>query len=276
MNKKIKGRPITCKICGHQWKFLNKQEREDWQKQKLPCLKCGEIYCTLPKSERELRKIQTQYLITRSNKDLSKMYLILRDYAESIIKKRFVNTPYFQTNLLKDYAHDSATYVLEQFQINKDFKINISFGKYLFFKIRQVLFGKQNYTVGDESLDYQYDDGNYIEYEDNNYMLLEEIEDKDNKRSLCNYLTDIIFNIEHWCSCKKENYIRLLNVHNYLYHGEKLPEKFYSLYKREQNQKGFDQYLGSFLFMKTIDILRLELLELHKLNNTVADSSERG
>lgn len=266
MEKKIKSLPIvagrltTCKICGHQWKF-KPGERDNWTQNKMLCPVCKKLYCVLPLTERKLREIQDQYLIERSNKQIDEMFSILKNYAESIIKKKFIKSPHFKIDQLDEYAHDSATKVIEQFLIKKEFKIKKSFGKYLDYKIKERLFGKIYHDVGEESLDYKFEDGKLIEFEDNKNTYFNDLEMDDSKNNLCDYIVNLIFDIEDWCSCKKENYIRLLNVSNFLYYGENLPSKFFKLYKKEQNDSKEDKHLGKYIYTKTIDTVRLELLE---------------
>lgn len=251
---KTKGNFITCKICSKKWKFGHLEDRVEWKDTKYVCPFCGISYCILPENERELRCLQDVYLENgKKQRDLTKLFYELVKYAESLIKKKYGGHPVVKTQDINIFARDAVSLLMEKYS-NPDFKIKISFGGFLIHKIRESLFAKKTHTCADETINYKFDDGNFTNYEDTKPQEQEKLVENDYITSLCINLPELIFALESKCSSKAENKIRLLAVKTFLDYGDKGFSKFF---------KHFPRQTGKFMAQKTIDIIRMELLELY-------------
>ena len=130
-----KGKAITCRYCSHEFRFTYKSDRRIWTDNLLPCPKCNISYCTLPATERELHILQTIYLKTRLEKDLTAIVKILIPYVGSLIKKHFSNK-IREKGKLEYYTHTAVTLLIEKYLVKPEFKIITSFANYLKHKIK--------------------------------------------------------------------------------------------------------------------------------------------
>ena len=149
MSEVAKGRRIKCKICQTEFSMCTSEEREEWQRKKLPCPSCKTEYCNLPKTERELRhKHNTFYDSSTTafmkNQILGEMYLILCEYAKSLILKCY-RSKIQSADQLEQFSHDAATLIIQIYQ-TKEGGVHSSFGGLLILKIKEVMFSKQEYT----------------------------------------------------------------------------------------------------------------------------------
>jgi hypothetical protein len=98
----------------------------------------------LPETEKTLQILQENFLISRQEVYINKMYKILFNYAKSLLIKNF--RPYLvDIKDLKYKAHLAVTELIIQYYLRAadGWKIGSSFGSYLTDKIRQVVFSKK-------------------------------------------------------------------------------------------------------------------------------------
>jgi hypothetical protein len=238
---------IKCKLCNEKFHIHNEIE---WKKNKFQCQLCKINYCILPKSERELRILQDLYLQNREEKYVRKMFYILTDYIQSIIKKKYAHVIKFLDGEIENVSKEVAALVIKQY-CKKEFIIETSFCGYFEFKIKEVLYPQKTKKILDncDSLDYEFEDGNQPEFEDNKYSidLLLAIEEKMN---ICKEILILIKMIKSECHSKKEDYIRLLNVANFLDNRQNYIQNFFDIYEKST---------GKLITIKTIAFLKKEL-----------------
>ena len=180
-----RGRLITCKYCKSKFQLYG-EEKDQWKKLKYPCPTCGEIYCILPPTEKELRLLQEEYQKTKNKKTFNQMIKLFYSYTESLIKKHFSNRLTFE-GALEYYTHNSVTKFVEYYLKDSDFTVGISFAGLLMHKIRETIFSKKEKPSAPISLDFEFDDGNTVEYQDTKKSELDIIEDEENKK-IKNYI----------------------------------------------------------------------------------------
>jgi len=204
-------------------------------------------------TEKELQIIQAKYRETNDIKYLREMHAILLSYAESIIKKHYINK-INDKELLPIYAQSAVSLLIESdFVKKKDFYIDTSFGKRLQQKCIQAIDSdKESYERGlpDDSLDYKFElDGHQALYEDNKKSIIDVIEENEEKISLCEKICNMIFEVREYTDSPYENYVRLLNVYNYLENGEIAVDNFFKVYGR----------YGKYKTMQTLNMVKNEL-----------------
>ncbi len=245
-----RGRLITCKYCKEKFQFYDEDEKSNWKKSKYPCPICGEIYCILPPTEKELRLLQEDYSKTKSKKTFNQMIRLFYSYTESLIKKHFSNRLTFE-DALEYYTHNSVTKFVEYYLKNEDFTVDISFAGLLMHKIKETIFNKQEKPSAPVSLDFEFEDGNTVEYEDTKKSELDRIEEDENKKALCKYLCELMFGIKKYCPDNHTNYIRTIAVTSYIEKGSKYFDKLFQLYGSE----------GKLITLRSLDILRDALIK---------------
>jgi hypothetical protein len=249
VNFETRGRAIECKKCSGKYKIVNPIEKENWQNNKMPCPHCGELYSPLPDTERQLRCLQDSFFNSnRNEKYITEITKILFSYCRSLILKYFSNK-LTHTGQLEYYTTSAVSYFIEEYYAHDTFKIKVSFANYLYGKISQAIFGKQEYKAAPESLDYVLQDGHTVAYEDPTSNFAEKIQNLEDHLYLYNYVTKLIDEMKMFCSSPLENYIRLINVYNFLEDGEKAVDNFFSCYDR----------LGKYQTLKTLEILKKEI-----------------
>jgi len=128
----------TCAYCGKTVQYYHSEKPEY-------CPYCGAYNYIKPKTETTLFLLQKEYLEHgRDNEVLGKMYLILKDYAKSMIKMQLQKSGMTKYNYddIDMKASDSATLLLEYYLTKPAFKIEQSFGGYLKDKVKQALYNK--------------------------------------------------------------------------------------------------------------------------------------
>jgi len=252
MSEENRGKPIECKYCKKKFKINSKEKRKEWADKKFLCPHCNIDYCVFPETERTLQHIQNKYRENREHKYLKQIIEILTSYAESLIKKHYINL-IKDKSLLSYYASSAVSLLIEaDYLKKKNFYIEVSFGSRLRQKCLQAIAGAKESlerTLPEDSLDYMFDDGNFVEHADTSKTLIESVEAEEEKTLLLQRLCDIIFEIGLECESDRENYIRLLNVYNYLRSGEKAIDDFFGLYGRYGKEK----------VLQTLNILKCEL-----------------
>ena len=248
-----KGRPTTCKYCGHEF---HKKDLIKWETEKHPCPSCRKIWCDKPETERMLMILQDDYLKYRdkdknpikAQKVLTEITKIFYSYTASIIKINFSNMIQEPGNLER-YTQWAVSKLIEEYLKRPDFKVNGSFKGMLFPKIQEAIWGKQEHACAEDSLDYEYDDGHVVVYEDDKKSYMESLQERHSKEQLVNSLCELIFGVSEYCT-EEENWIRLLNFRNYIIGGEKYTDKFFELYEDKT---------GKLKFLETLDIVKQEL-----------------
>lgn len=242
-----RGRYITCKICGHKFRFETDEQRLQWQANMLQCPSCKDLYCTLPKTERELHLLQNQFLKNRSEKCLNEMYHLLVPYTKSIILKTYRHVMQHPEDL-QYFAENAVSYLIEEYYAKPNYKVELSFGGLLIFKIKQAIYGKMESEIDAISINYEFTDEHEVQYEDP-VKYFDEIENTIDKTYLLNNLCRLIFGIEDYVDSNYENYIRELAMSLHLRKGEKYVDRFFQKFGRE----------GKIAYLYTLKVLRKEL-----------------
>ena len=259
--KPNKGRPLFCRYCNE--KVIIK-DRLKWELEKHTCSECGEIWCDKPETERMLMILQDEYLEKRdkerspivADKILKEMTVLLFSYVGSLFKKSFSNM-IRDPDKFEEYKQWAVSRFIEQYLQREDFKVLGSFKGMLIGKMQEAIWGKQEKACAQESLDFEFEDGNTITYEDNKKSIMDSIIERHEKEQLVDNICNLIFGISEYCT-QEENWIRLLNFRNYIYGGEKFTDKFFEQYANKT---------GKMLFLQTIDIVREELKKSDRDNH---------
>lgn len=273
---KIKGKPITCQLCNHKFSMVDPEKRREWQESNFTCPNCGEDYIMLPETERILRRLQDKYFEeNRNNKYLSEIYKILLSYSKSLLKKHFSNKLHDFEGALDYYAHTSSMLLVSRYLQKNDFIITVSFGQFLIKKIYEAIFGKFEHSFFGEvnigknkqgeiikgsvdTINFVFEDGSEVDYEDKKRSSLDVIEEKEDKKNLCLFLCQIIFNIKEKCYSKSENFARLMAVEHHLTQSELWADRLFESYGRE----------GKELYMETLNLIKTHLIQNSEITST--------
>lgn len=250
--KKIPIQVIKCKYCKLQFK-LNHEEKLLWIANNYICPLCGEDVCCMPPIERDLFKLQEEFLKNRDPKVMQKFYKLVQPYARSMLLKRYsiVSEAHDQ----EKYSHMAAWFMIEHYYNNPNFKVSGSFGGYLKCTLRQAVYDK--YEKPDDktvSIDMENDEAKKIYELSVNSEEIRKFEDKTDHINLYQYITQFIFKIGEMSESSAEEFARLLALRTYLKYGERNTDQFFQRYNR----------LGKDKFSFT---LRAMYKELHDLNN---------
>lgn len=116
------------------------------------CSHCGAIEWDKPKDECILFNLQEEYLETRDQKILGKMYLVMFKYAQKIILKQL---PYkYDDAKLEEKTEDAVTTIIRYYLTKPDYKILYSFGSMLYGPTRQELFKKKQKDIDAHEISY--------------------------------------------------------------------------------------------------------------------------
>lgn len=280
-------RPILCKQCGNKF-FIGPSKKTEWEKDYMRCKKCGSLYCSLTKTEKKLRELQDIYMINKSDYIFGLMYNILFDYVRSIIKRHFIHKIY-SVEYLDYYAHNAITiFTKEYLNSNKEFKIETSFSGFLFLKIKEAIWRKEEKPSGqiekkinkndnwspqdifknknkgidwikendykkeiidNISLNYKLSDGHELNCEDTKYSV-ECIEKEENKQYIKKTILNILINLKDKCEDSRENCIRLLNIILHLKYGEKKSDYYWKTFNEPKHSK-----YGKWIYQQSMTIL---------------------
>lgn len=152
----------VCAYCGEDITYQRGEKPDE-------CPFCGKERWLKPETETELFLLQKEYLEIRDNEILGKMYLILKSYASSIIKKIISGKFRYDFDWLEMKAHDATNSLLEYYLVKPNFKVNSSFGAYLQWKVKEVLYMYKDEEQHD-SLNQHLKDNNHKEFEDLVYL----------------------------------------------------------------------------------------------------------
>jgi len=123
----------TCVYCSNQITYLHKNKPTN-------CPHCKERDWSKPATETDLFLLQRDFLRTRDNKYLGEMFLILRSYAASLIKKLVSGNLYNNETWIDEKSSDAANLMIDYYLEKKDFRIKDSFAGYLRWKVREALY----------------------------------------------------------------------------------------------------------------------------------------
>jgi hypothetical protein len=253
-----------------------------WLKTKMVCPKCGISYSNIPKIERTLMIMQDSYFDSGKNiKYLNELAKYLIIYAKSLIKKYYSSYITCEEDI-NYFAENAASFVIEEYYKyftpnvytdGNDFRMYASFGGYLVSKIKQVIFNKQERLQEDISLNWEFDDehsdGNSYHEDKQSQNSYDQIDDYENRLYLLNHVTQFIFKISAYCPTKGDDLVRLLAFDLNLRLGEKFADK---LFQEERKKNGKIAQYSTYgrkrkqWFLKTLEAVRLELLNLQEAN----------
>lgn len=250
-----RGKPITCKYCNETFRFITKQEKEQWRLNNCICPHCSEEWSILPPTERKLKYLQAQYLITRNEKDFVALLQLMYIYTQSLIKKKFAKALKFEGALVY-YTNETITIMVEEYLSKPNFKLDISFGAFLIIKARQAIYNPKQFLDQHTSLDYQFEDGNNLHelIGDNKKDAHTVLEETENKKILAQETIDIINGISHYVTDPYEDYIRLVSMNVYLQKGESAFDNLFNAFRY-----GNDGRKGKEISQKALDKLKEEL-----------------
>jgi len=262
----IHGKLITCKVCKFKFGFSNNKDRNNWRTNlKLQCPQCKEYYCILDDTERSLRALQDLYF--ENNRDeiyINKMYPVLYSYTKSILLKKFRRVlKFLAVPTIREYIEVGVSLVVEKYYSKPDFYIKHSFGSYIELKLREICYGKKHNYYPDKTIDYEFEDGNFITYQETKNDIVKEIEEKEKIKNLIQKYCDSLFRIEEKCLTKKENYIRLSAFLIFLEKGDNASNKFIDMYGRIYRE----------IFENTIDCFKKILKD--ELKNTLIYKNDK-
>ena len=250
------GRPTFCKYCKNEFIRLDKDDTHIIDK--VICPICNIPYCNKDSTEKDLFLLQEKYIRKELpvNSFIDKIYNTIYNYTRSMILSNFRNRLH-DSNDLENYTIQSIHYFFIYFLKDPDFFVSTSFSGLIYHKIVQSLNEKSNRDFADYSMDYKFEDGNEVVYRDNKKTDTEEIEDYDNRFDLLKHILNLIFSLENNCNNKRENFVRLQAVYQYLTFGEKRADILFRHYGRFSKLK----------YEETLECLHKELKKLYKGSN---------
>lgn len=236
----------TCALCGKVVSYIHGEKPE-------LCPYCNQEDYIKPKTETRLFRLQDQWLDTRDKEVLGSMYLIMVEYAQSLIKKSLPPTFIYHYDKVDEKASDAANLIIDYYLSKPHFKIEKSFGGYINTKIREVLWNKKDQEEDNHESIYQVvsDDvdkeilevtdvlglnslfGNFEEYvqreRDKDYML--------------QGLKSIVKSISERIKNDHGNYYQIITLVgiNYFIRNQSDMIKFYDIYKDEKVKQLIDK-----------------------------------
>ena len=137
--RRIKGRIFYTVMCIHCAKNIDYEHGS----RPIECPHCHNTEFKKPITETRLFLLQRDYLKNRDCLILGEMYQILVAYSKSIIKKMLPKEFRYHYDKIDEKAMDAAALFIEYYLEKPAFKIDKSFGGYLQWKVKQVLFNKK-------------------------------------------------------------------------------------------------------------------------------------
>jgi len=264
-----RGKPIVCKYCKHTFKIADIELKQQWQNNNCHCPRCNEEWAVLPPTERKLKYLQADYLNNRCEETIVPFIRLLDIYCQSIIKKTYKIYLTYEGSL-EYYSYNAVTALIEEYLSREDFRIDISFGGYMIWKIKQAIFHPSELESAHVSLDFEFEDGNNLhQMIPCDKGVLDKIENEQYNNSLYNKIIGIIEGVEEYCKNSYEDYIRTISINLYFKEGETAFDKLFQAFGRE----------GKMIAMQTIDLLRKELccgaeLASNELHNLITIDSK--
>lgn len=260
--KKVKGKGNTCRNCKGLFKFPTPEEKQKWQACRMPCPHCRYTYCSMPETEKVLQILQERY--HESNRDIKILHQIqniLKSYARSLVlaEKSLMVT---SLDHLEYFSQLASSFLIEEYFKNADFKINISFGSYLGYKVQQALYSRSEWGAADTleatgySLDFETEEISSQYLARSRSDIANEFEEKAESDTLHSQLMGIITEFKNYCSSPHENFMRLLGLRLYFLKSQHYSDKFFNAFNR-QGKIAMDETLQLFT-KKLTEKVRLE------------------
>jgi hypothetical protein len=199
-----RGKPTTCKVCKHEFKHKSPQDKEIWEDSKYPCPKCGELFVTKPKGERELFLLQDEFFEKgRDTEVMNRLAKYCLIYTQSIVKKYFSNC-FSNTEELVYISDYAVSFVIENFYTKESFYIRGSWKGLLYKKIEQACFSDKELPTAalilkkrkdiKETFSIQslYDDGHEIQIENPDTVLMDNVDKRMDNNMIINSIIQII------------------------------------------------------------------------------------
>ena len=229
-----RGRKATCRKCKFKFK-IQKEDKKAWADDSRKCPACGEYFCDLPETDKQLMILQNAYYDSDKSKSIfDQMILIFYDYAEGKILQSHSSVLTYD-GALEYYTQNAVSLFLEYYLKNPEFRVTDSFGGLINKKILQSCYGKKEYDPAMKnglSMDYTMEDGSKVEYADLRKTVSEEIEEDDHRNILVQTILSYIFGIEEYCN-STDNFIRLINLLSYLEGNDTYFDKFFQSYGKD-------------------------------------------
>lgn len=208
------------KKCGYCEKMIS------WEHGSCPdnCPKCNAIQWRKPRDECLLFNLQEDYLKTKDEKILGKMYLIMYQYAQKIILKQL---PYkYDESKLEEKTEDAVTTIIKYYLLKPNYKILHSFGGMLFGPTRQELFKKKQQDIDNYEMSYD----NFIS-------------DSDDKSTFKDKISSDILHDD-------DKYTRdLINIHNREYLVKELSRFINEIYRKISTFHGIEKGVLSLILL---------------------------
>ena len=236
--KKVKGKGNQCRNCKQLFKFPSPEEKQRWQASRMPCPHCHYTYSTLPESEKVLQILQERYHSSeRDIKILHQIQNILKSYAKSLVlaeRSLMVSS----VEHLEYFSHLAASFLIEEYFKNPDFKITVSFGGYLTYKVQQALYAPSEWGAADTreatgySLDYETEEISSQYLARSKCDTSQEIEAQIENETLHENIMSTITEFRDFCSSPYENFMRLLGLRLYFFKTQHYSDKFFNAFNR--------------------------------------------
>lgn len=175
--KIVNYKKVYKKICS----YCGKEVTYNHSHKPLQCPYCEALNWAKPPTETQLFLYQRDYLSTRNDSILTKMYPILVSYVSSIMKKTISSSYIYDVDFIEEKSSDAATILIENYLSKPEFYIHGSFAGYLRDKVKEVLYSNKEEEDHD-SLNGHFEDNDkeLIEYSNRyNYQPLFTIEVED-------------------------------------------------------------------------------------------------
>lgn len=159
------------------------------------CPYCGKADYIKPPTETKLFLLQKAFIETKDEKYLGQLYVLLKAYTKSIIKKMVPSNFKYDEDFIEEKASDAANIMIEKYYLsNEVYSIDVSFGGYIKHRVREVLYLKKREEMH-ESLNAPVLDSEkeLIDYSERNNMkslFIKEEQDPANKL-VSNVINDI-------------------------------------------------------------------------------------
>jgi len=92
-------------------------------------------------TEKKLRSLQDKYLATRDRKYYDEMFLMLKDYARSIVLRKVTGKVFLSPERVEGVAVDATLKIMQGYLTDLNHKCNSSFGGWISFPILALLYG---------------------------------------------------------------------------------------------------------------------------------------
>jgi len=127
----------TCSYCGNIVEYEHGKKPEK-------CPHCNKESYIKPFTETRLFRLQQKYIETKNKEILGNMFIILKSYSSSLIKKLLPRTFTYHYEKVEEKASDATNLIMRYYLTNDNFSIEQSFAGYLNTKIREVLWNKKD------------------------------------------------------------------------------------------------------------------------------------